>query len=550
MKIIVILFLLTAVSVSAQDTVNVIWETDAKARTLVFSQDGLSLYSGGLEIENPYAYGNIKKWDIPSRTLLFTIYSAGPGILGLTNDLAVNPSGTYFASGHGSIYCVPPSGSCYNVVTGFYMLHANGGGTAFSQAAVDGIVTGVSFSRDGNYVAYGMRRTSNPQINVFRTSDFQLTNSFSVSNFGCYSVAFSTSQNILAAGMWEGHINLYNIETGQVITTLQHGNYTTGGYPVSLAFSPAGNLLASGSDGYNTVIKVWNTETLSLVRTFEGYYNSTADVAFSPNGEYLAAGFREYDFGGAGWRGLIKIWRISDGTLVKEYIDPTVTGNGAGVTSIAFSSAAENWFAYTYNGKIKFLETDLNFISGVPVELTTFTAAAVNNSAVLEWSTSSETNNWGFQIERASGDNLWESIGFVEGKGSTAEATHYKFNDNNPLDGKSFYRLKQIDFDGKFEYSGIAEVDLSPLKEFALSQNYPNPFNPSTKLKYSIPVAGIVQLKVYDNLGQEVAVLVNESKTPGVYEVEFNGSNLASGFYISRLTLGNLTVSRKLILSK
>jgi hypothetical protein len=95
---------------------------------------------------------------------------------------------------------------------------------------------------------------------------------------------------------------------------------------------------------------------------------------------------------------------------------------------------------------------------------------------------------------------------------------------------------------------------LSSPVEYSLSQNYPNPFNPSTTIKYSVPNAGNVQLKVYDIIGNEVATLVNETKTPGSYEVQFNAAHLASGVYIYSLRAtgsGQVFVqTRKMILMK
>jgi glucuronoarabinoxylan endo-1,4-beta-xylanase len=81
-------------------------------------------------------------------------------------------------------------------------------------------------------------------------------------------------------------------------------------------------------------------------------------------------------------------------------------------------------------------------------------------------------------------------------------------------------------------------------------QNYPNPFNPTTVVSYQLPVAGNVKLSVYDLLGREVAVLANERKMPGTYEVTFDGSNLASGVYLYRLQSGSLVQTRKLLLLK
>ena len=136
----------------------------------------------------------------------------------------------------------------------------------------------------------------------------------------------------------------------------------------------------------------------------------------------------------------------------------------------------------------------------------------------------------------------WESIGFINGNGTTTEKSFYSFTDQSPVAGKSYYRLKQIDFDGSFEYSNIVEVELTLPIEFSLEQNYPNPFNPYTKIKYTIPnvtLSGVegsrVALKVYDVLGNEIATLVNEEKPAGNYEVNFDASKFSSGVYFYKL---------------
>ncbi len=85
---------------------------------------------------------------------------------------------------------------------------------------------------------------------------------------------------------------------------------------------------------------------------------------------------------------------------------------------------------------------------------------------------------------------------------------------------------------------------------FILSQNYPNPFNPSTNIKFELPKSSMVRLSVYDILGREVSVLVNERKTPGTYEVSFDGSGLASGVYLYRLTAGSFVQTRKMLVIK
>ncbi len=197
--------------------------------------------------------------------------------------------------------------------------------------------------------------------------------------------------------------------------------------------------------------------------------------------------------------------------------------------------------------------------SPVPVELISFKASLMDNSVLLNWQTASEVNNRGFEIERNSPGSNWENIGFVEGAGNSTSLVSYSYTDENKTTGTYKYRLKQIDFDGTYKYSNEIEVgvDLSPT-EFVLHQNYPNPFNPTTKIKYSIPNVEThrdaslhaVSLKVFDILGNEITTLINETKSPGTYEVEFDASDLPSGVYLYKLSSGNYLSIKKMMLVK
>ena len=144
----------------------------------------------------------------------------------------------------------------------------------------------------------------------------------------------------------------------------------------------------------------------------------------------------------------------------------------------------------------------------------------------------------------------WQVIGFIPGFGTTTEPKSYSFVDENLSSGKYQYRLKQIDFDGSFEYSNIVEVEINSPTEFSLEQNYPNPFNPSTTIGFSIPERSFVTLKVYDMLGREVEVLISEQKESGNYQIGFNASDLSSGIYYYTLTTGNFTSTKKMSLVK
>ena len=191
----------------------------------------------------------------------------------------------------------------------------------------------------------------------------------------------------------------------------------------------------------------------------------------------------------------------------------------------------------------------------LPVELNSFSANTVGSEVELNWSTATEVNNYGFEIERLADSrklnaNSWTKIGFVQGHGNSNSPKEYSYVDNNSQSGKIQYRLKQIDFDGQFKYSWVVEVEVIAPSSFVLHQNYPNPFNPVTKINYEVPANSFVQLKVYNTLGMEVATLVNEEKIAGTYEVEFNALNYSSGVYFYRLKSTGKDLTRKMIFLK
>ncbi len=135
----------------------------------------------------------------------------------------------------------------------------------------------------------------------------------------------------------------------------------------------------------------------------------------------------------------------------------------------------------------------------------------------------------------------------------TAPAAHLKiinYIDKNFTGGTKFnYRLKQIDLNGKFELSKEVGVELIP-KEYVLYQNYPNPFNPVTNFKFQIVNHGLVSLKVYDILGNEITTIINKELEPGFYKFEWDAVNLPSGVYFYRLQAGDFVSTKKLLLLK
>jgi hypothetical protein len=188
-----------------------------------------------------------------------------------------------------------------------------------------------------------------------------------------------------------------------------------------------------------------------------------------------------------------------------------------------------------------------------PVELTSFTANSSSGKVTLSWKTATEINNRGFEIQRTTYDNNWIGIAFKNGNGTTTNPNNYSFTDN--ISGlnvnKLSYRLRQVDFSGQSQYSPVVLVDNIIPENYNVSQNFPNPFNPSTIIKYQIPQNSLVNLKVYNSLGQEVATLVNGMVNAGSYEVQLNASNLSSGVYYYVIKAGeNFVQTKKMILMK
>ena len=225
-----------------------------------------------------------------------------------------------------------------------------------------------------------------------------------------------------------------------------------------------------------------------------------------------------------------------------------------------YDLTVNNVFIPTYNSSVQ-INVQMIPVVPIPVELVSFTAEQIDNQVELKWTTASELNNKGFEIQRSklSEDKKqnWKTIGFIEGKGTTTEINSYSFIDNEVESGKYYYRLKQIDFNGSYEYSKEVEVEVSQPNNFYLSQNYPNPFNPVTKIRYTIPrsteyysVLHNVTLRIYDVLGNEVATLVNEDKPSGTYEFYFDAEiyNLQSGVYFFTLQADSYIETKKMVL--
>lgn len=263
---------------------------------------------------------------------------------------------------------------------------------------------------------------------------------------------------------------------------------------------------------------------------------------------------------------------VKNNHAVKFSADPewlTTPSTGGTLSSgtqaaIRLEMRSEDYPAGQYRMEVKIASNDpskplitvpVNLLIGdVPVELTSFSAAAEGNSVTLNWSTATETNNKGFRIERSSQNSGWVSAGYIAGRGNTAEISSYQFTERNMNSGTYSYRLVQEDYDGTITIYTAPDVTVDRPEVYSLSQNYPNPFNPATSISFTLPEAARVTLTVYSTLGEQVMTILSSDLEAGYHKAEFDASQLTSGTYIYTLRASagskSFTDSKKMILIK
>ena len=259
---------------------------------------------------------------------------------------------------------------------------------------------------------------------------------------------------------------------------------------------------------------------------------------------------------------LIKQFHINSGSftgVTHDVLNDVGIGQPDAIAGGLFSTADLVQGTFSLGGILVGSPTILfayEILNPIPVELVSFTADYYNGKVFFKWETATEINNKGFEIQKRDKfrNDDWMKIDFVSGNGTTTQVHTYNFSyEENKADIYRF-RLKQIDFDGTVSYSEVIEVNVPVVEEFVLYQNYPNPFNPCTKIGFQTSEFGFVKLKVYDVLGNEVAILVNEEKPVGEYQVEFNTSTInhipSSGIYFYQLKTNNFVETKKMVLMK
>ncbi|MBN2011551.1 T9SS type A sorting domain-containing protein [candidate division KSB1 bacterium] len=250
---------------------------------------------------------------------------------------------------------------------------------------------------------------------------------------------------------------------------------------------------------------------------------------------------------------------ISKTVTFASSTDLHLAGGSIGDTDLigtALAAVTTDYDGHTRHASYPYIGADENTGSPLPVEMITFSAIVVKSGVKLTWHTVSATNNVGFMIERKELDGEWEHIGFFEGHGTTNITQSYVYVDESIQNSEYYYRIKQIDADGTFQFSSEIKISVNLAETLHLSQNYPNPFNPSTTIQYLILEPALVELKIYNDVGQLVRTLVNNYQNTGEHSTvwdgtDYRGNQVTSGVYFYSIKIGDyMTYHKQMLLMK
>gem|GEM_PF-1794353 len=306
-------------------------------------------------------------------------------------------------------------------------------------------------------------------------------------------------------------------------------NATAGSFPTSTPFTvSAAQSAGPGVPGTNVLQRYWTLTNGTI---------STADLTF----QYLASDVvgTEAAYTVARRNPLTSIWEVQGGVVDPVNHRATIPGIG----SFSLWTLGES--------------------GALPIELAAFTGSVANStSARLSWTTVSETNIYGFFVERRSGqETAFTTVSdLIAGAGTSLEVHQYAWTDQNLKPSTYRYRLRLVNLNSDVSYSNEISIDVKELagvdgeaapRVFILQQNYPNPFNPTSVIKFSVEKAEHAVLTVYNMMGQEVAKLFDGPAEPGhYYRAQFDGSHLPSGLYYYRIVTDSRTDVKKLLLLK
>lgn len=310
----------------------------------------------------------------------------------------------------------------------------------------------------------------------------------------------------------------------------------------------AGITGTTANDRYNA--NSWNTVALDPTAYF--YFTLTANVgetlnlySFIYTGQKSTTGPSSFAF------------RSSLDNFVADIGAPTATGTTINLDFPEYKNLSTITFRFygwnTTNSGGTFSINDFSFNDDfpLPVTISSFSNDLVKNTVGLFWTTSTEINNAGFDIERKVQDKTWIKVAFVPGAGNSTTPQSYSYHDNNLEVGSYLYRLKQIDYNGHGQYFDLNQtVNVAAPKDYSLHQNFPNPCNPETTFEYQLPELSRVRLEIFDIIGRTVVVLIDKEQEPGYHKAHFKADKLASGVYFYKLSAGAFTQIKKMIVLK
>jgi len=395
------------------------------------------------------------------------------------------------------------------------------------------------------------------------TDEYMWTPGFQLTAGTLYDFSFWWAGDNYAGWTGDVFMNTSQVSTGaaQIGTSfVESGTTTTKTYQQFLyTFAPSAN------GTYYFAIRV-NATGVPWYLSFDDFSFDVAQVPTAPSNLTAVADtfaiLLNWDDNSATELGFKIERKNGDSLSVDPFVE--IDSVGANVTSYNDLGRTPNT-TYTYRVRA-FNQVGYSLYSNVitattiiPVELTSFAANISDNEVVISWTTATELNNRGFDLERKL-NGEWEKLTFIAGKGTKLEETNYSYIDKfsyTSYQGTAQYRLKQIDFDGTISYSNVisVELDFTP-KEYALYQNYPNPFNPATTIKFALPFESSVRIIIYNLLGEKVDMLFEGIKEVGYHDITWNAGRLASGIYLYTIEANsidgtkNYTSVKKMMLMK
>lgn len=541
---------------------------------------GLDLYTGGYVNINPptylsdsylgYASGGIynrgPEWKGTSGPgYPDWVYIYGGTTVNLKNVSDPNPECGYLTIENGSL----SMGDMTGTLTAHNDLQIDASGTlTLSTSAGGDLVVEKNWTNSGTFVSNGRRVT-------FSGTAFKQINNTGSGNFAYVSVDNESDIRLASGGMIiDNELKFVNgnfrinapltISSGGTILDYSSSKYIVIGSSMTLTQTVPGTNtdvvypIGMNPDDYSPVTLNNNGGTADL---FSVTMNGENEFVIDGNGVVTKQWIINEAVDGGSNVFLTLQWKTADqgasfvqnGASIGKY-------NGTGTSWTLYPSTvissvepfqSKTTTAFTGTGVFQSSKFKIGNSAALPVELTSFSAQPMQKLIRLQWNTATELNNAGFEIERKQYSE-WSKIGFVEGHGTTNSSQEYSYTDKGLTPGKYMYRLRQIDRDGKFEYSPEIEAYVSLAEsDFSLSPNYPNPFNPTTNISFAVKERQFVSLKIFNLVGQEVATLVNGVIEPNVLQtVQFNGKDLSSGVYFYSLTTKDRHEIRKLMLMK